>query len=335
MRKDKHQALSSPHPTEKPKTSTALTLQELNKETTGTETATAEKPKTSTALTLQELNKETEKKETAAETARTRCRVCFKEIAPVRRCSGHGGGGGGGGGSGSADKSEEKAALSEEKSLTHEAHHTIDAEMEFIIGEGEEEYSAQELDSLSKTEEQKFNPEVIAELVATGLLVINNDRKSRTLTLSLQCDPNSLSKEQRNELKKFMNAILKEFNEFKEQNHLSDDCVNIIQDEKGNIRSLSINLPKLDLYDAFIQRLANNLVPTPRPELQAQNDNSKTKNFAPSPLSMEPKPSNKDKPVTKNEVAQGVDVLSKQAEEEEEQKLFSLSPFSTQLTPWK
>ena len=38
--------------------------------------------------------KEAERKESAAEAAKSRCRVYFREIAPKRLCPGHGGGGG-------------------------------------------------------------------------------------------------------------------------------------------------------------------------------------------------------------------------------------------------
>jgi len=101
-------------------------------------------------------------------------------------------------------------------------------------------------------------------LIDKGLLLVESDRESMTLTIKLLCDPNELTEEQRKELKKFMTAIIKEFNEFKEENYLSDDCVRITQDEKGNLLSLRIALPTLALYDAFIQQLANNLVPIPR-----------------------------------------------------------------------
>jgi hypothetical protein len=43
----------------------------------------AEPQTSSTALTLQQLNKKKEKKEAAAEAAKSRCRICFKETAPT------------------------------------------------------------------------------------------------------------------------------------------------------------------------------------------------------------------------------------------------------------
>ena len=50
-------------------------------------------------------------------------------------------------------------------------------------------------------------------------------------------------------------------------------------------------MPTLCLYDAFIQRLANNLVPIPSPKAQKKMK-SEERTLAPNPLSMEPKPIN-------------------------------------------
>ena len=80
-------------------------------------------------------------KESAAEAAKSRCRVCFREIAPKRLCPGHGGGGGGGDNSTSDKAYEEKASFGEDKSLTktRKAVETADES----IGE----FGAEELDS--------------------------------------------------------------------------------------------------------------------------------------------------------------------------------------------
>ena len=83
-----------------------------------------------------------------------------------------------------------------------------------------------------------------------------------------------------------MEAIIKEFNEFKEETHLSDECIQIIQDEEGNIRSLCITMPTLALYDAFIERLTNNLVPIPSPKAQEKDESQKTQRVALVPLSI-------------------------------------------------
>jgi hypothetical protein len=127
------------------------------------------------------------------------------------------------------------------------------------------------LDSQLQTGDENFNPEIIAQLIASKLLIIDNDRESMTLSIKCQCEPSSLSKEQRHELKKFITSILKVWNEFKEINHLSDDCVNLLQDNEGNILSLHITSPALALYDAFIQRLANNLLSVSAPEQELFN----------------------------------------------------------------
>ncbi|KTD06035.1 hypothetical protein Lgra_2812 [Legionella gratiana] len=271
------------------------------------ELMTTEDPKTSSiALMLQQFRKETEKKEAAEESAKIRCRVCFKEVAPTRRCSGHGGGGGGGGGDGSSSKtSEEKASPGEDNSLTKEGKvlETTDALIdEFALGDS------------GALDAKSFDPDIIAELIAKGQLLIDNDRESMTLTIKLLCEPNLLTGEQREELKKFMEVIFKESNDFKEENHLTDDCIQIIQDEEGNIRSLRITMPTLALYDLFIQRLANNLVPA----VQEKNEVSKDQRFSPNPFSIEPKPS----PST----------TGKNFEKEEEQEIFNPSPFK--MTPW-
>ncbi len=299
MKKDKEKHQRIPEPTivgETQISSATLALQLLSKE--------------------KEKNKEAEKKESAAEGAKSRCRTCFKEIAPTRRCFGHGGGGGGGDG-GSGKTSEETASPGEDKSLTKSGKvvETTDELVEFaLMGDSEE------LDL-----ESSFDPEIIADLIAKGLLLVDSDRDSMTLTIKLLCEPNALTEEQREELKKFMEAIIKEFNEFKEENNLSDDCIQMTQDEEGNILSLRITMPTLALYDAFIQRLANNLVPIPNPKAQEKEEVTKDQSLAPNPLSMEPKPSNKDKLSKREEVEPN-------KEEEEEQKPFNPSPFN--MKPW-
>jgi len=168
-------------------------------------------------------------------------------------------------------------------------------------------------------------------LIASGLLLVDSDRESMTLTIKLLCEPNELTQEQSEELKKFMAAIIKEFNEFKEENHLSNDCIKTIQDEKGNLLSLRITLPTLALYDAFIQRLANNLVPVPR-EAQEKDEVTNYQSVAPNPLSMEPKPSDNDESSKRDEIEDNNnnDIESKKTEEEE--KTFNPSPFN--MKPW-
>ncbi|KTD77910.1 hypothetical protein Lwor_1792 [Legionella worsleiensis] len=289
------------------------------------ESTTADEPKISSAtLTLQLLtkakNKEAEKKESADESAKVRCKVCFKEIAPKRLCSGHGGGGGGGDSASSDKTSEEKASQGEDKSLAQPSKvvETTDA----LIGE----YGSEELDL-----ESSFDPEIIAELIAKGLLLVDSDRESKTITIKLLCEPKALTEEQREELKKFIGAITKEFNEFKEENNLSKDCIKITQDGKGNIISLRITMPTLALYDAFIQRLANNLVQIPSLKAQERDEVTKERSLSPHPLSMEPKPSNKSS--KQEEIEHNKDIEPKKTEnEEQQQQIFNPSPFN--MKPW-
>lgn len=177
-----------------------------------------------------------------------------------------------------------------------------------------------------------FDPEIIADLIAKGLLLVDSDSMTLSLTIKLLCEPNALTEEQREELKKFMEAIIKEFNEFKEENNLSDDCMQMIQDEEGNILSLRINLPTLALYDAFIQRLANNLVSTSNLELQEKDEARKSQSVTPNPLSMELKPSNQDNKPSKQEEIEPNKAIEPRKTGEEDQETFNPSPFN--MKPW-
>src|SRR3990167_2291849 len=140
-----------------------------------------------------EKNKEAEKKESAAEAAKVRCKTCFKEVAPKRLCSGHGGGGGGGDSASSDKTSEAKSSSGEDKSLT-KSQKIVDTSDE-MIGE----FDSEKLDS-----ESSFDPEIIADLIAKGLLLVESDRESMTLTIKLLCEPNVLTEEQRDKLNKFI-----------------------------------------------------------------------------------------------------------------------------------
>jgi hypothetical protein len=285
----------------------------------------------STALTLQQLNKEKEKKDTAEETVKVRCKICFKEVAPTRRCFGHGGGGGGGG-------SDSESTTEENDKQDIDTPFTMDDQFaenhEELVGELDLLEIREELNPEDQSDDNTFDPDVIAELVAKGLLLINNDRKSMTLTIELQCDLKTLSKEQREELKKFMDAIIKEFNVFKEQHHLSDDCLKVVEDEKGNILSLRVNLPTLALYDAFIQQLAANLQPRPSQNSLIKEERQ-TKSFAPNPLSMEPKPATKNKDLRQDAPNQKQEKGSESAQPNaEDVVVFNPSPFSLDNKLW-
>ncbi|KTD74953.1 hypothetical protein [Legionella waltersii] len=288
----------------------------------------------STALTLQQLNKEKEKKDTAEETVKVRCKICFKEIAPIPRCFGHGGGAGGGG-TDSENAAEKNDKQDNEPPFNMDDQFAVDHEE--LMGELNRVDTieiGEELDPEDRPDDNSFDPDVIAELVAKDLLLINPDRKSMTLTIELQCDLKTLSKEQRKELKTFMNAIKKEFNAFKEQHHLSDECIQVAEDEKGNLLSLRINLPKVALYDAFIQQLAAHL--QPRPSLNSRNkDEPQINGFEPNPLSMKPNPSSKIKEHGQGEMNQNqYNTAEKVEPQSEESVVFNPSPLSIDLKRW-
>jgi hypothetical protein len=261
----------------------------------------------STKLTLQQLNKTAEKKESDLESMRTRCKTCFKEIAPNRLCGGHGGGGGGSE-SGSGKDSDDPSNKDLETSLTGNQTNAYEESSEFFVEDD------------VKFDEDSFDPEVIAELVAKGLLQISSDRDSLTLLIQLQCKPEALTNTEKKELVKFMHAILTELDEFKKENKITDKCFTTVEDKEGNILSLRIKLPTLALYDAFIQRLAANLVPVPQPKLQEGKESQKNQAVG----TTKEKVSTED---AKNKEEHHDELTAKT--EDEDQPVFNPSPFST------
>ena len=130
---------------------------------------------------------------------------------------------------------------------------------------------------------------IIDELIAGRLLLVDNSRELMTLVIKLLCEPSELSAEQRKGLNKFMVAIINEFNEFNAKNNLSNECIDITQDERGNKFSLRITMPTLALYDAFIQSLAANLKSTLSLKIPEPYEVRRNHGFVLSPLSTEPK----------------------------------------------
>lgn len=237
--------------------------------------------------TQQQLNlKEAERKEAAAEAMKTRCVTCFRETAPKRICGGHGGGGGGGGESGGAG-SESDAG----QDYDHSGGGTsdeVDEDTEVLLSESSLVAGEEEVDLESQEESNRFDPQVIAKMVESGLLEVINDRKSNTLSINLLADPKTLSEKQRQEFSRYLNAILEELKTFMRENNLSDDCLNIVEDEMGNIKSFTFKAPTLALYDAFIEQLAIHLAPIADTKIEAEDEQLEI--FNPSPFSMKMKP---------------------------------------------
>lgn len=259
---------------------------------------------------LDQLNKkEAERKEAAAEAAKSRCRICLKEIYPIRRCFGHGSGESDGAG----DPSEEKTLLNDEAFSTHSKRMLEDTEK--CISELDSMKENKELELLN---EKHFDQSVITELLKKGLLLIDNNRASMTLTIKLLCQHHFLTKAQQDELEKFMKIALNEFNAFKKQHHLSHNCIQVIRDDKKNILSLRMTVPTLALYDAFIQSLTNNLLATLNPALEQKNKSQEEQNTALNPFSMEPK----IKPAKQEKI--------KADEDNGKNEIFNPSPFEIQ-----
>lgn len=238
----------------------------------------------------QQLEKE-RLREALADKAKPRCTICGKytDKKTSPQCFGHGGGAGGGGSGSSETKGSDAASTHTKTSSQSESKNPIEATIAITSSIA----AIPQFDS----HDIKFNPEVISELLSKKLLMIDNDRDKGVLTIKLQCDPNLLSQEQKDELKRYVNAILKELNELKKEKGISADCYTLQKDKDENILSLRISLPNPTLYDEFIQRLANrNLLPQ---QNIAQHKNEKVtypedgNHFKPTPFSNKPTPDNK------------------------------------------
>lgn len=261
---------------------------------------------------LSTLNKESEKKEAASEALRTRCNICFKEISPQRFCGGHGGGGGGGG-------SGEEKSHADSSSTPIIANEFVKTKEKLPL-KIDDEITDKCFDSLFESDNDNFEPEVIADLIDKKLLLISNDRDKMTLSIDLQCELTSLSMKQRTELKKFMQTVAKEFSKFKEANNLTKDCLTITQDNQGNILSLRIKLPTIALYDAFIQHLAKNLLPTNNSNL-VQNEKTDNTLTTTKTVNQAIENSAHIKSLTDNK-------------ETNEPTIFNPTPIPTKKTPW-
>lgn len=210
---------------------------------------------------------EEEMRKEAADQAKPKCPRCGKYLFEPPQCFGHNAGGGGGGGGGGGSGSSEKDARSGNLGTLIKAPGQNDTVPQVAAGQSKSmDFKPQfQFDTL------KFDQEVISELLSKNkILVIENNKESGILTLKLQYDPNLLPPEQKIELDKFFNAILKAFNDFKNENGISSDRRVIEQDKNGNILSIQITLPIPTQYDNFIKQLdSKNLLPLQNIEQQA------------------------------------------------------------------
>ncbi|MGC3900912.1 hypothetical protein ACPV5X_02195 [Legionella pneumophila] len=175
--------------------------------------------------------------------------------------------------------------------------------------------------------EPDFDPNTIAELLSQKLLFIENDRELMTLTI--QCDPDLLSPKQLNEVNKFVQSILNEWNEFKKENPNAGQLT-IKKDSSGNIFYFQATLSTQALYDAFMERLANHLVPNADLQDKTQRELGQ-ETTTPTPFSTVPKPTVSKK--TKEE--ERVSVKEKEEEEQKQDQPFNPSPFVLKPNPWK
>lgn len=105
-----------------------------------------------------------------------------------------------------------------------------------------------------------FNTDIISDMLSENQLSIDNYISYSTLRITMK--PEWLSTNVSAELRRYIDAILKELEEFKKEHGLSDNCITFLKDSKGNLLSLRINIPDASLHQEFIARLSNkNLLP--------------------------------------------------------------------------
>jgi hypothetical protein len=115
---------------------------------------------------------------------------------------------------------------------------------------------------ISESENEEFDSEEISDLLSNNALVIDNEKQFGSMRLRLLYNPGLLTGKASFELRRYMDTILRELEEFKREYGITVDCLKIERDSAGNILSIRILLPRPELYDAFMQRLASkNLLP--------------------------------------------------------------------------
>lgn len=185
------------------------------------------------------------------------CSKCRSAGIPI--CLGHGGGGGGGGSGGGSSGRSSQNTLNNPLNI---------ANPNFVPGVNEFDNSliltptsGNQTNTLQAN--MVFNPDIIASLFAKTLTIENN----RDLgILLIKCNPRFLSDMEKTELEKYISAVIKAFDEFKQENRLQENnCfARIERDAEGNFVSLKIAIANPKLYDAFIDKLqANNLLINP------------------------------------------------------------------------
>jgi len=212
------------------------------------------------------------KREQAAESNTIYCTICH---FPILRCRCISVGGGGGGGEETDEKldSESKTSATLVGKLSEMASQFGAAVME-AIGGGSSKKKSHQIAGVM------FNTDVISDLLSMKSLLIQNNRDSGILTIKLLCVP----VEKRKDVDKFIEAILKQLDEFKKDKGIVADCI-----KRDNDGSLYITLSPPKMYDEFIQLLARKKL-LPKQVIEQQENKyaefqKDMNHFNPTPLS--------------------------------------------------
>jgi hypothetical protein len=120
--------------------------------------------------------------------------------------------------------------------------------------------------------QNNFDTQEISDLISNNILSIDNDMAVGSLTLRLLYNPGLLTGNAKFQLKRYLDTILRELEEFKKEHGIATNCIIYEKDSAGNILSFRINLPSYALYAAFMLQLASkNILPTQNVNPQARS----------------------------------------------------------------
>jgi hypothetical protein len=110
-------------------------------------------------------------------------------------------------------------------------------------------------DSAAPQPEKRVDSQEISDLLSNNILTIDSNSALGILTLRLLFNPGLLGLNAGLALKRYLDTLLEELEEFKKQHGISANCVTYQKDTSGNILSFRIHLPSSTLYDTFISQL--------------------------------------------------------------------------------
>lgn len=176
-----------------------------------------------------------ERKKQLEEAQKQFCRFCGKQTFPVKMCKGH--------------------DLPPEPPLggSFEEAPTEGGQSESLMDKMMQMFGYVKNAITHAMDGNKFNTEVISEMLSNRLLIIDNNKNTGIISIKLMYDRVQLTPEQQEELKNYIEALLKEVDLFKQERGLANNSITI---DRSNPQLLRI-MVRPDVYNTFIKHLAN------------------------------------------------------------------------------